>query len=87
MRWALLGMAAVATLAMAEPMVSQQGAPDANGLIRYWVKCENGNVAVMECLKDQHHCGERRDQPIAREATVACDGIGTFTLFKAPKGH
>ena len=70
-----------------EPLSVITRAPDANGLIRYWVKCENGNVAVAECLKDQRHCGDRRDQTIAREAVAACDGIGTFTLFKGPKGH
>lgn len=75
-------LVAVAALARAEPVVSQQGAANAEGVIRYWVKCDNGNVAVTHCQHDQQHCGEQHDQPLAREAVAVCDGIGAFTLFK-----
>jgi uncharacterized protein (DUF2147 family) len=71
-----------AAFAQAEPVVSQQGAADANDVTGYWVKCDNGNVVVTHCQHDQQHCGERHDQSLPREAIAACEGIAAFTLFK-----
>jgi hypothetical protein len=69
-------------VATAAPQVSQKAAPDARGVVAYWVKCDNGDVAVIDCFKDKLHCGEQYDQPIQRVALAACAAIGPLTLFK-----
>lgn len=73
-RLLMAGLAATAA-AQAAPATYKKSGPDARGIVVHWVKCENGNVATVQCHRDDAHCGAQFDRPLAREAVVACESI------------
>lgn len=63
------------TAALAAPATYKKSEPDPRGVVAYWVKCEDGNVAVTQCLRDEGRCGKSWDLSLASAAVEACQGI------------
>lgn len=70
-----LTLLAVSLAAAAAPATYKKAGPNAEGISTFWVKCDNGNVAVAQCLKDEAHCGVGAGNSLPREAVLVCEGI------------
>lgn len=75
-----LSLLAAASAAFAVPSTFKKGTPDAYGVTSYWVKCDNGNVTVVQCFRDTQRCGERSDQALQQVAIAACDSMQGLTM-------
>ena len=75
----ILGALLIST-AFAAPATYKKSGPDPQGITTFWVKCENGNVSTVACLRDVSHCGERSDQSLMTAAVMACEGIQGLTM-------
>lgn len=68
-----LALAAAPVFAM--PSVSRMDEPDKQGILHYTVKCEGGGATLVECLRDENHCGYSHDQSVTTVAEQACERI------------
>jgi hypothetical protein len=56
----------------AAPQVLPLGEPDKHGAITYSVKCDNGAKKILQCVRDDRHCGYAGDQTLASLIDEAC---------------
>jgi hypothetical protein len=50
------------------------GEPDKYGAINYSVKCETGGGRIVQCVRDDQHCGYAGEQTLAAVVELACGG-------------
>ena len=67
---AILPMAA----ASAAPSITPLGEADKHGALVYSVKCDNGVKKILQCVRDDRHCGYAGDTPLAALVSEVCDG-------------
>ena len=65
---------------MAAPATYKKSGPDPQGVSTFWVKCENGNVSTVACLRDDAHCGAEHRQSLVTAAVMACESIQGLTM-------
>lgn len=65
---ALLGCGTVLAGAQILPL----GEADKHGAINYSVKCEGGGSRIVQCVRDDQHCGYAGEQTLAAIVAQAC---------------
>lgn len=74
---ARVGIAALLSLwgcgtAFAGAQVLPLGEADKHGAINYSVKCEGGGSRIVQCVRDDQHCGYAGEQTLAAIVAQAC---------------
>jgi hypothetical protein len=74
MRRALLGSIAALQLAsaLAAPQITPLGEADKHGALVYSVKCDDGRKKILQCVRDDRHCGYAGDQPLSDVVDATC---------------
>lgn len=62
--------------ALAAPVTLQRGEADKQGALLFTVSCEGGGGTLVQCRRDDQHCGYDSDQPLALVAELACERLG-----------
>lgn len=70
----LLLVAGVSAAALAAPQITPLGEADKHGALVYSVKCDNGEKKIMQCVRDDRHCGYAGDTPLTALIDEACGG-------------
>ena len=60
--------------AVATPQVTPLGEADKHGAIVYSVKCDNGSKKILQCVRDDQHCGYAGDVSLSVLVEDACKG-------------
>ena len=73
-RTLLLSSLAVLPLSsvFAAPQIIPLGEADKHGAIVYSVKCDDGRKKILQCVRDDRHCGYAGDQALADLVTETC---------------
>lgn len=58
--------------AFAGAQVLPLGEPDKHGAITYSVKCESGVSKIVQCVRDDRHCGYAGELTLAASVEQAC---------------
>lgn len=58
--------------AFAAPQITPLGEPDKHGEIVYSVKCDDGRKKILQCVRDDRHCGYAGDRPLAELVDETC---------------
>lgn len=58
--------------AFAGAQVLPLGEADKHGAINYSVKCEGGGSKIVQCVRDDQHCGYAGEQTLAAVVAQAC---------------
>ncbi|MCC2655090.1 MAG: hypothetical protein K0Q76_198 [Panacagrimonas sp.] len=74
MRFVLLSSIAALPLggAIAAPQITPLGEADKHGYIVYSVKCDDGRKKILQCVRDDRHCGYAGDQALSDVVTETC---------------
>ncbi|GEM_PF-3756987 len=56
----------------AAPTISAPKGPDNFGIITYNIKCDSGDFTIAQCLKDEKHCGMKKNLNLLEEASRGC---------------
>lgn len=90
--FAMLPMATV----LAAPQITPLGEADKHGAIVYSVKCDNGSKKILQCVRDDQHCGYAGDTPLSALVEENCTGsavappsapAGDSTPFETSPGY
>ena len=65
-------MAFTMAAASAAPQITPLGDADKHGAIVYSVKCDDGSKKILQCVRDDRHCGYAGDTPLASLVDEAC---------------
>ena len=79
---ALLGVAAVMG-AQAAPTITPLGEADKHGAITYSVKCDSGARKIVQCVRDDLHCGYAGDQALGAIVESLCTGRAAEPAVRA----
>ena len=73
-RTLLLSSLAVLPLSsvFAAPQIIPLGEADKHGAIVYSVKCDDGRKKILQCVRDDKHCGYAGDQPLSTLVSETC---------------
>ncbi len=86
-RLALIPIAVLGTqVAWAAPQITPLGEADKHGAIVYSVKCDSGAKKILQCVRDEQHCGYAGDAPLASLVSEACGGNAPAASSPAPAG-
>jgi hypothetical protein len=81
----LLSVAALPLVpALAAPQVTPLGEADKHGALVYSVKCDDGRKKILQCVRDDRHCGYAGDRPLADLVAEACANTPTQAPEPAP---
>jgi hypothetical protein len=58
--------------AFAAPQITPLGEADKHGAIVYSVKCDDGRKKILQCVRDDKHCGYAGDQALSVLVSEAC---------------
>lgn len=58
--------------ASAAPQITPLGEADKHGALVYSVKCDNGNKKILQCVRDDRHCGYAGDTPLSVLVEEVC---------------
>ncbi|MGQ0530540.1 MAG: hypothetical protein ACT4PG_12170 [Panacagrimonas sp.] len=58
----------------AAPSITPLGEADKHGAINYSVKCDSGARKIVQCVRDDGHCGYAGDQSLADIVAALCSG-------------
>lgn len=72
--------------APAAPQVSPLGEADKHGAIVYSVKCDDGSKKILQCVRDDQHCGYAGDAPLTMLVGEACSAKASGASPSAPSG-
>lgn len=72
------------TFAFAAPQITPLGEPDKHGQIVYSVKCDDGRKKILQCVRDDRHCGYAGDRTLAELVTEACGATPTQAPASPP---
>lgn len=75
MRLAILLILFLGGTAVAAPQITPLGEPDKHGAINYSVKCEAGGSKIVQCVRDDQHCGYAGRETLAEIAAQACGAV------------
>jgi hypothetical protein len=86
LRSILLASIAAAPLAaaLAAPQVTPLGEADKHGAIVYSVTCDSGRKKILQCVRDDRHCGYAGDRPLAELIDEACAATPAQAPAPAP---
>lgn len=70
--------------ASAAPQILQLGEADKRGAVVYSVKCENGSKKILQCVRDDQHCGYAGDAPLTALVEEACGAKAPAASAPAP---
>jgi hypothetical protein len=56
----------------AAPQITPLGESDKHGAIVYSVKCDDGRKKILQCVRDDKHCGYAGDQALSVLVTETC---------------
>ena len=62
----------VAGGAFAAPQITPLGEADKHGALVYSVKCDDGRKKILQCVRDDKHCGYAGDQPLSTLVSETC---------------
>ena len=79
---ALLGAATVIG-AQAAPTITPLGEVDKHGAITYSVKCDSGARKIVQCVRDDRHCGYAGDQALDAIVDSLCAGRAAEPAVRA----
>jgi len=72
-----LALFSVATLpvaaASAAPSITPLGEADKHGALVFSVKCDNGVKKILQCVRDDQHCGYAGDTPLTALVGEVCN--------------
>lgn len=68
----VLSLVASTTAAAAGDRITPLGEPDKHGATNYSVKCEGGGSRIVQCVRDDQHCGYAGEQTLAAVVEQAC---------------
>lgn len=73
-RAVLVGVVAALPLALAfaAPRITPLGEPDKHGEIVYSVACDDGRKKILQCVRDDRHCGYAGDRTLADLVAEVC---------------
>lgn len=71
-RYSLFPIVLLATAVSAAPQVTPLGDADKHGAVVYSVKCDNGSKKILQCVRDDQHCGYSGDAPLSVLVAEAC---------------
>lgn len=60
------------TTAFAAPQITPLGEADKHGAIVYSVKCDDGRKKILQCVRDDKHCGYAGDQLLSTLVSETC---------------
>lgn len=70
--------------AFAAPQILPLGEADKHGAIVYSVKCDDGSKKILQCVRDDQHCGYAGDTPLSALVEDTCKGGSAKTAPPAP---
>lgn len=68
-------VACTASPVLAGPTILKRGEPDKQGVLLYTVTCETGGGTLVQCRRDERHCGYASEDPVEVVAEQACERI------------
>jgi hypothetical protein len=81
---ALTGLLLTSTAGAAPVIERWAGEADKRGGINFSVTCDNGKTSIIQCLRDDRHCGYDRDQPVAAVAEKMCERLSAPPVVESP---
>jgi hypothetical protein len=86
-RLALLPIVIFSTeVAWAAPQITPLGEADKHGAIVYSVKCDSGAKKILQCVRDDQHCGYGGDASLSSLVSEACSANAPAASSPAPVG-
>lgn len=81
----LLSVTALPSIpAFATPQITPLGEADKHGAIVYSVKCDDGRKKILQCVRDDRHCGYAGDRPLSELVGETCAATPAQAPESAP---